>query len=323
MTIRTHATRRHRRLAACSLLAGALFAGGATLAGTADATAARHARQPDHFDNALIARTALSYVGRWGGQACVDAHNDRSGQCKQFVNCVVAMASGGTVWPVDAHGDYQTGFAAAGGVPVGPADAGQGDIIQIGEHDTDPVLHTAIVLTNHHDGTFTVVDANWVGNPTTPELVGVHDFTPPAAARIWRLGTVSTTPPAKQRQTRPGPRASLPIAPSTPQPPRLGLAKSSPTTPGTSRTVTVAAALPDARNHGAVVRFWLDGRPSATQPVHGAIGTLRLDTAALAPGTHILAAQTITADGAISPLSATVPISIDGPVTADTTSGHP
>jgi hypothetical protein len=147
------------------------------------------------FDNSLIATTALAYVGRWGGQACVDANRFRSGQCREFVDCVVSLASGGRIWPVDPGGDYQVGFSSVGAVPVAPADAAEGDIIQIGDHDDSSPLHTAIVLTNKGTGTYTVVDANWVGQPVTPEMVGVHDWTPPAAAQFWRLGAVNPNNP--------------------------------------------------------------------------------------------------------------------------------
>jgi hypothetical protein len=154
----------------------------------------------------------------WGGQACVQSHHDASGQCKQFVNCVVSLASGGRRWPVDAHGDYQASFPDAGGEPVSPAAAAEGDIIQVGAHDGDATLHTAIILANHHDGAFTVVDANWVGNPATPELVGIHDYTPPTGARIWRLGTVQETAPGTS-DGRPDAAATAPTHPSTIAPP--------------------------------------------------------------------------------------------------------
>ncbi|MFD0632021.1 hypothetical protein ACFQ9X_10790 [Catenulispora yoronensis] len=143
------------------------------------------------FDNALIATTALTYVGRWGGQACLDAHQDATGQCREFVNCVVYLATGGKIWPVDGGGNYQASFANAGAVPVAAGDATVGDIIQIGDYDSSSPLHTAIVLVNKGNGAFTVVDSNWVGQPATPELVGVHDWTPPAAAKFWRLGAVT------------------------------------------------------------------------------------------------------------------------------------
>ena len=60
------------------------------------------------YDNAAIADKALSYVGRWGGEACRDAgklDNGNTGttvggygggQCRTFVNCILWMVSSQT-----------------------------------------------------------------------------------------------------------------------------------------------------------------------------------------------------------------------------------
>lgn len=142
------------------------------------------------YSNGLIADKALAYVGQWGGNACRDAGKFQSGQCKQFVNCIVAMVSGGTQWPVDPGQNYQNGYSGAGGIEVTLANAVKGDIMQLGQADTDATtgnLHTAIVVENKGNGLLSVVDSNY----NYDEVVSQHDYTPRPGARFWRMGTVS------------------------------------------------------------------------------------------------------------------------------------
>jgi hypothetical protein len=104
-----------------------------------------------------IATVALSHVGTYGGE------------CWVFMQHVVREATGRTIGT-----DYIKGFLNAGAYEVAPADAGPGDIIQILDNryttwDADYAgLHTSIVIDNHHDGSFTVVEANaeWDGMVT-------------------------------------------------------------------------------------------------------------------------------------------------------------
>ena len=132
-----------------------------------------------------IADLALSYQGRWGGDACVDARlgsggivgGYSGGQCRQFVNCLVWRASGHRFNP--ASPDYS--FSGASRVSF--ADARRGDIIQYGIGG-----HTAIVLQNLGRNSFQVVDSNWSRN----ERVQVHNYTPPANATIWRYSQAAT-----------------------------------------------------------------------------------------------------------------------------------
>ncbi|GAA2054991.1 hypothetical protein GCM10009839_74300 [Catenulispora yoronensis] len=276
------------------------------------------------FDNALIATTALTYVGRWGGQACLDAHQDATGQCREFVNCVVYLATGGKIWPVDGGGNYQASFANAGAVPVAAGDATVGDIIQIGDYDSSSPLHTAIVLVNKGNGAFTVVDSNWVGQPATPELVGVHDWTPPAAAKFWRLGAVTegsaarvaaglknaSTGPAKAPTGGTGSSlsaaaaAALLTAPAAP-------ALSTDTVNGlASGVVGVHAADTDPLRGSARVRLWIDGKPAESANSAAGLASWQLDTSLLTDGAHQLAAQGISAAGAISALSAPITVTV-------------
>ena len=279
-----------------------------------------------HFDNALIATTALTYVGRWGGQACLDAHQDATGQCREFVNCVVYLDTGGKIWPVDGGGDYQASFANAGAVPVAAADAAEGDIIQIGDGDGAALLHTAIVLENKGGGTFTVVDSNWVGWPTTPELVGVHDWTPPDGARIWRLGAVGTadgdSPHGAGHRKAAGGSATGSAAGSGSgaQDPATAALLAPPGAPNLSTDtvgglasgpVTLRATDADPQHPAARVRFWIDGKPADSAGSVAGVAQLQLDTTKLADGPHQISAQSITAAGAISALAAPASVTVD------------
>ena len=267
------------------------------------------------FDNSLIATTALAYVGRWGGQACVDADRFRSGQCREFVDCVVSLASGGKIWPVDPEGNYQVGFSSVGAVPVAPAEAVEGDIIQIGDHDDSNPLHTAIVLTNHGDGTYTVVDSNWVGEPLVKELVGVHDWTPPAAARFWRLGAVNPDNPGwhmPKNGVTGGYDPSGNQAPDTAinPPPPVPTVSTNTVNGLASGTITVRSADADPAHPAVRMQYWVDGKSG--QAIDNAPGgaLLRLDTTTLPDGPHVITTQAVAADGAISQLSAPVTINV-------------
>lgn len=134
-----------------------------------------------NYKTAELAAHALTFVGKHGSQACAYAGKTGGGQCKQFVNCIVFAVSGQQQWPV---GGYHSGFEKAGGVQVSRGAAERGDIIQVGNSDSDYPLHTAIVLSNHGNGIFTVVDSNY----NYDEIVRTHDYTPAANAKFWRMG---------------------------------------------------------------------------------------------------------------------------------------
>jgi hypothetical protein len=156
------------------------------LAFAAKAEAASPAR------NSAIADKAVTYVGRWGGAACVDAgfsgytggaplgdSNNMDGECRSFVNCILKMVLGiNTAYGLD---DYQRAFRENGGEPISLTGGMRGDIIQVGNGE-----HTAIITKNLGAGTYEVVDSNFVA----PHRVGVHVYTPPSYGQIWRMGTV-------------------------------------------------------------------------------------------------------------------------------------
>lgn len=108
------------------------------------------------YSNASVADTALKYVGRWGGQACIDSHKpgDYGGQCRSFVNCIVWMASAGTQ---NLGGrDYFQPFIKAGGKEINTiGELQRGDIVQEGQGS-----HTYIIAKRLDGNNFTVVDSN-------------------------------------------------------------------------------------------------------------------------------------------------------------------
>jgi len=154
------------------------------------------------FANASVADVALRYVGRWGGDACRDAGKFQSGQCKQFVNCVIVLAGG--AYAGDGTDDYAGSYVRAGGTEISEVEAVKGDIIQWGSGST-PGKHTAIVITNLGGGAFEVVDSN-AGSPANNEIVKQHTFANIHSANMFlnggaeptrfiRMGTVTTDPP--------------------------------------------------------------------------------------------------------------------------------
>lgn len=132
-----------------------------------------------------IADIALTYQGRWGGQACIDAGMGSGGyvggysggQCRQFVNCLIWRASGHRYNPTSPD------YSFSGASTVSSASAQRGDIIQRGIGG-----HTAIILINRGGGRFQVVDSNYSLN----ERVQVHEYTLQANSTIWRYSQAAT-----------------------------------------------------------------------------------------------------------------------------------
>src|SRR5437588_11064599 len=114
------------------------------------------------YDNALIADTALKYVGRWGGEACRDAgkldngNTARTvggygaGQCRTFVNCILWLVSGGTQYPTGTY--FQSFLSVVGKETKKKSNLSKGDTVQCVN-----ALHTYISFVHRHDDVFTVV----------------------------------------------------------------------------------------------------------------------------------------------------------------------
>jgi hypothetical protein len=132
------------------------------------------------YDNALIADKALSYVGKWGGDACRDARRSGlngagpypvvperdpggtvtapgDGQARAFVNCIVWLASNRTQWVGGKpDGTYFGAFSAAGGLEIKNINAlEKGDIVQI-----DSGTYSFVIVKHLSGNSFTVVDSN-------------------------------------------------------------------------------------------------------------------------------------------------------------------
>src|SRR5207248_751227 len=136
-----------------------------------------------NFDAGAIADQALARLGQYGGQ------------CKQFANDMALAGSGGLVHL--GGGYYYSDYSREGGVMVGSASAGKGDIIQLNGANVDtyyPGMHTAIIAQNLGNNQFDVVDSNW-GSPANNQIVHRHNWNPYVTAsashlsvNIWRLG---------------------------------------------------------------------------------------------------------------------------------------
>lgn len=136
---------------------------GAALPASAYAATSTATTAATSVDSASIADKALAQVGTYGGQ------------CKQFVNDILARASHGSV---TLGGGYYSDYKREGGHRVSAKDAVKGDIIQLnvpGAPDSfGSGMHTAIIVANLGHHKFQVVDSNWVGH----ETVGTHVFNP-------------------------------------------------------------------------------------------------------------------------------------------------
>jgi hypothetical protein len=157
---------------------------------------ARAASRTGAYDNALIAETALRYVGRWGGEACRDAgkldngNTGRTvggygaGQCRTFVNCILWLVSGGTQYPTGTY--FQSFFDAGGKEVKKESDLAKGDIVQWGNG-----LHTYIIVGHLHDDVFNVVDSNSDGKSEI--VAGPHQRKVALSAnqRAFRMGRIS------------------------------------------------------------------------------------------------------------------------------------
>ena len=202
-----------RRWTSAGLTVALAFAGAVVSAGLPVLTAAPAQAAPSSFPSARLAEVGLRYVGRWGGDACNAARNFGNGQCKQFVNCLIALAGGHDA--SDGSNDYAGSYLRAGGKEVTEATAEKGDIIQWGSGWTAS-KHTAIVLARKGGHEFEVVDSNWVGFETvgrhTFDNIDIPGFPKPRFIRVGKGQTPVTAPPAP---------VTPPPAPVTPPPPRV------------------------------------------------------------------------------------------------------
>jgi len=183
-------TRRLQRLTPFVMAIGLLAGGSAMLAAPAHAQGT--------YNNATIATDGLADLGQNPAPG--------GGQCKAFANAMVKLASSNTQSP----SGYQSGWAAAGGIQVSPANAAEGDIIQItpaGSDDADAYsmyvnghgaksaqLHTAIIVSNNGNNSFTVVDANFTATNTVGEHYNFNPYTWAAGSiiDIWGMGALNS-----------------------------------------------------------------------------------------------------------------------------------
>jgi hypothetical protein len=131
------------------------------------------------FDNAVIADYAINHYpnGSYGGQ------------CRSFVNDVVKASTGVSI-AYGAPNQYFKAFEDNGAFRVtNVSDLRKGDIVQSGETEADPHLHTFIIIGLVSGTTFDVIDSNH----NLDEKVARYNRTVSLSdsVRAYRLGVVS------------------------------------------------------------------------------------------------------------------------------------
>jgi hypothetical protein len=133
-----------------------------------------------NFDNAIIADYATSHysVGAYGGQ------------CRAFVNKVMS-ASTGINLAYGAPDHYFKAFEDNGALRITSiADLRKGDIVQSGETESDPHLHTFIIIGLVSGSTFDVIDSN---HNVDEKVDRYNRFVSLSnSVRAYRLGTMSS-----------------------------------------------------------------------------------------------------------------------------------
>jgi len=135
------------------------------------------------YDNADIADYALEFVGQ------------QKGQCRAFVNEVVAHVSGGTQnVSASSGGGYFNAFLSAGGQEIrNYGDLVKGDIVQ---YVSETNLHTWIIVSRNADGTYWVVDSNHTDDNGMVDKYIRTQFTElSSTTRAFRMGTVLASQP--------------------------------------------------------------------------------------------------------------------------------
>jgi hypothetical protein len=172
---------------------------------------------------------ALKYEGQHGGE------------CYIFMQKVVQEVTGRYI-----NGDYRQSYLDAGATEVPLPQAESGDIIQLANDKNTaatasyPGLHTTLVMENHGDGSFKVIDSNYLYDG----VVRVHDDYDPlvSAARyqnisvhVYRLpaGRVTPTPTSAAASTL----AAAAGVSSTPAPDETPEVRDEPLEPGTMAVI--------------------------------------------------------------------------------------
>jgi hypothetical protein len=179
--IRSRTYRLRAILATIALLVGVTFV--STLV-------ASPAQAVGSYDNAEIADYALTFDGQ------------QKGECRAFVNEVVAHVSGGTQ-SINTSGDgYFDSFLREGGQRITDYKAlVKGDIVQL---DDGSNLHTWIIVSRNTDGSYTVVDSNHLNDDGIVRVYSRTQFTDlSSTTRAYRMGTVLSSQPAGAMDANP------------------------------------------------------------------------------------------------------------------------
>jgi hypothetical protein len=133
------------------------------------------------FNNSVIAEYAINNysIGSYGGQ------------CRAFVNNVVSISTGINI-AYGAPDHYFKAFEDNGALRItSVADLRKGDIVQSGETEYNPHLHTFIIIGLVSGSTFDVLDSNHKVDEKVDRYnrsVSLSD-----SVRAYRLGTVSSS----------------------------------------------------------------------------------------------------------------------------------
>jgi hypothetical protein len=246
--------RRHRHLPlrhASAAVAG-LLSVGVCAVGAAFTTSS--ALAVGNYENATIATTALRYVGQWGGNACRDAHKpgDTGGQCREFANCVVWMASDHKQNLSTGNGDYYRPFLSAGGERITNInELVEGDIVQVGEGGHTFIIVKKVSVKANGVGTFNVVDSNHEYNEKVMNYN--RTFSLSTETRAYRMGSLPKPSAGAPAPSSPPPPSTSSPSPAVPTPSEVS-------TPSEASTPTpVPAPSPTyAETPGSVVHTWTD-----------------------------------------------------------------
>ncbi len=139
------------------------------------------AKASGNYNNADIVSDALTHVDQ-----------KKYGQCWTFVRDMIYQASNHTqdISAVPGGKDYFAHLQNAGGTQITDiTKLSKGDIVQIGEYDSDPHLHTFIIVGLVSGTSFTVVDANHDNKGTVLEYQRTVSLG--SNERAYRFGTVN------------------------------------------------------------------------------------------------------------------------------------
>jgi hypothetical protein len=155
--------------------------------------------------SAILASNAGLKVGQFPNSAleqyALTKVNSNGGSCRTFVNNVVAAVSHGGINIAYDEDNYFQPFIDNGAIPVtSVAQLAPGDIVQQGQTDSFPDLHTFIIVSrvsvSGSTGSFVVVDSNHDYDDVVHTYTRTGVTIDNSSIRAYRLGYVTSSVPA-------------------------------------------------------------------------------------------------------------------------------